>query len=70
MSRYKSDTWTSVCRTLLPQQITGVVHMLLRACGDFPPSKIQLQDREKYEKSLVCKRCQFFNGIDGNTSGE
>jgi len=55
MSRYKSDTWTSVCRTLLPQQITGVVHMLLRACGDFPLSKIAKSTRKSSSGLIVTK---------------
>jgi hypothetical protein len=59
-SRYASKIWTSLHRTLLPSQITAVVHMLLRTCGSFPLSKAQLQDREKYEDIL--KRLEYYRG--------
>jgi hypothetical protein len=52
LRRYKSELCPAVRRPLLASQVTGVAHMLLRTCGEFPLSETQLQDRDKYEKIL------------------
>ena len=60
LRRYKSKLCPSIRRPLLASQITGVVHMLIRTCGEFPLSATQLQDREKYQKIL--ERLEAYRG--------
>ncbi|KAK4494412.1 hypothetical protein PRZ48_014710 [Zasmidium cellare] len=50
MFKYRSEEYMNDCKIdLLPTQITGMVHMLLRTLGTFPLSKAQEKDRARFE---------------------